>query len=132
MRIYIAYKFSNVENKKGLQYGVQTVAELLEKRGHTTYVLGRDLQKWKDFTHPMHHKMRTIISEIRKADLVFAYVNSDVFSKGLLYELTFAKLFGKRVIMAVKEGVKRPTLSFLANKVVRYASEEDLDELGEI
>jgi len=131
MKVYVAYKFSNIQNKQGLREEVQTVAIILESKGHVTYILGRDLQKWQDFTHTMRHKMRAILSQIKNSDAVFAYVNSSVFSKGLLFELVAAKLLGKPVTMAVRNSVKPSFIEKLANKVVRYNSVNDLDGLVE-
>jgi len=129
MNIYIAYKFSNVENKQALREQVQTVANILESKGHNTFILGRDLQRWKDFTHPLHHKMRTIVNQIRKSDIVFAYVNSENFSKGLLFELVCAKLLGKKIYLSIKKDLKDRFMELFAGQVVPYATVFDLQNV---
>ncbi len=129
MKIYIAYKFSNIQNKQALREEIQSVSIILESKGHTTFILGRDLQKWKDYTHKMHHKMRTILTELRKADCVFAYINAPVFSRGLLFELVFAKIFGKKIIVAVRESVGDSIYNKFADKVITYKRLGDLDNI---
>lgn len=129
MRVYIAYKFSNIQNKQALREEIQSVSLILENLGHSTFILGRDLQKWKDFTHAMSHKMRTILVELRKSDVVFAYINSPVFSRGLLFELVFAKIFGKKIYVAVRESIKPSMYEKFADKIIRYKRINDLEEV---
>lgn len=105
------------------------MAIILEGKGHSTYILGRDLQKWQDFTHPMMHKMRTIAGRIKSADAVFAYVNSSVFSKGLLMEMVFAKLFGKPIVMAVRHSVKPSFIEKFANRILRYSNVNEIEKV---
>lgn len=130
MKIYIGYKFSNIENKQVLREEVQEVAHILEHKGHETFLLGRDLQKWKDYTHPIKHKMKTILGELKKADMVFAFVNSSVFSRGLLFELFFAKLFGKKIILAVKESLEPSWEDKFATETYKYNNLSDLEKIN--
>lgn len=127
MKIYIAYKFSNVQNKQVVREDVQTLSIILEDKGHKTYILGRDLQGWKDLTHPISSKMIHIIKNLREADYVVAYVNSSVFSKGLLFELIWAKILGKSVILAIREGISEKPVRFFANKTYVYKTIKDLE-----
>jgi hypothetical protein len=129
MKVYIAYKFSNIQNKQALREEIQSVSIILEGKGHSTFILGRDLQKWKDYTHKMPHKMRTILSELKKSDCVFAYINAPVFSRGLLFELVFARLFGKKVMIAVRESVGSSIYDKFADKVITYKRLGDLDDI---
>lgn len=127
MHIYIAYKFSNVGNKQVVREDVQTISTILESKGNTTYILGRDLQGWKDLTYPMGSKMRHIIQNLKKADFVVAYINSNVLSKGLLFELVWTKILGKPVITVIREGITDKTASFFAAKVYKYKTIKDLE-----
>lgn len=128
MNIYVAYKFSNIENKQGVREDVQNVAALLERAGHNTFILGRDLQKWKNYSHPVHHKMFTIFNQIRKSDCVVAYVNAHVFSRGLFMEMLMAKMLGKKIVLAIRNDVKESFFEKISDEVVRYNSFNDLIE----
>ena len=127
MNLYIAYKFSKTQNKQALREEIQTVAIILGSKGHSTYILSRDLQNWQDFTHPMSHKMRVIFNEVKNSDAVFAFINSSVFSKGLLVELITAKILRKPVYMAVRKSIKPSFIEKFANKIFRYSNVNELE-----
>lgn len=128
MKLYIAYKFSNIKDKKSLKEQLLKISKILESFGHETYILGRDAQEWGKVHYPIHHKFMKILKEVRKADGVFFYVHEQAFSRGLLLELHLAKLFGKKTILALKEGVEAPYIKLLSQKTVVFSTLEDLKQ----
>lgn len=106
MRVYIAYKYSNILDKQALISQVTELAESLEKKGHETFVLGRDVQNWGNKSLHSIKKISEIIKNLKQADLLLAFVNSDVPSNGLFFEMLIAKLLGKKTMVAVKEGME--------------------------
>lgn len=129
MNIYIAYKFTNIDNKQEIRDNVHRLAKIVEEQGHNTFILGRDLQKWEDYSHPLHHKMKTIFNQIRKADCIVAFVDSEVPSKGLFTELVIGRLLRKKVILAIKNGIKAKQCRAMVSEIVEFEHLEDLKDL---
>lgn len=129
MNIYIAYKFTNIDNKKQLREKLHKIAKILEKHNHNTFILGRDLQKWEDYSHPIHHKTQTIFRQIKKSNCIVAFVESDVFSKGLMVEMLLAKLFSKNIVLVVKKGIKANLCRKMAKDIFEFKNFEDIEKL---
>ena len=72
--------------------------------------------------------LSTIMKNIKKSDTLFAYINSNVFSFGLAFEFVWATIFGKKIIVAVEDGVKAPLFSALAAKKISFKDSKDLIE----
>lgn len=128
MQTYIAYKYSNVDDKASLRDTLLEISKILKSFGHTTFILGRDVQNWDNRAHPVHSKLKKMISEIKKSHCVFVYVNSKAISIGLGIEIHVARLLGKKIVLAVKDPFKAPYLSLLANHTVKFDSFNDLRE----
>ncbi|OGC47710.1 hypothetical protein A2886_02990 [candidate division WWE3 bacterium RIFCSPHIGHO2_01_FULL_42_13] len=116
MRIFISYKYSNIKDKAQLKDELLEVSDILESFGHETFLLARDVQNWNNKGHSLHSRFSIPAREIRKADGIFVYLNSSVLSPGLLFEIHWAKLFGKKIILAIKEGVRSSYLHKLASE----------------
>ncbi len=116
MRIFISYKYSNIKDKAQLKDELLEVSEILESLGHETFLLARDVQNWNNKGHSLHSRITIPAKEIRGSDGVFVYLNSNVLSPGLLFEIHWAKLFGKKIILAIKEGIKSHYLPRLASQ----------------
>jgi hypothetical protein len=127
-KAYIAYKYSKVEDKNSLKEELLEVSKILKSLGHATFILGRDVQNWNNRVHPIHSKMKRMVAEIKDSECVFAYLNSNVNSFGLLFELHIAKLFGKRIVIASKKGIKVSYLKLLASTHVVFEDFSDLRE----
>ena len=48
MNIYIGYKLSKLpeKEKRELRPLLETISNIVEKMGHNTFIMGRDVQKW--------------------------------------------------------------------------------------
>jgi hypothetical protein len=127
MRVYIAYKYSNIPDKQALISQLEELANSLEEKGHSTFVLGRDVQGWgKKSLHSLK-KISTIIQNLKKADLVLALVTSDVHSNGLFFEMLVAKLLGKKTKVASKKGLENVRICCIKPKeVIVFENPEDL------
>ena len=126
MRIYTAYKYSHIKDKSMIKRDLLKFSDILENKGHTTFMLGRDVQNWNNKAHPVHSKLAKMIKELKEADALYAYINSTVYSSVLLFEITVAKLLGKKIVIALKEGLKAPYFNFLADEVVYFEKLDDL------
>ena len=95
MRIYIGYKYTNVEDKQGLIQKLLGLAASFERAGHQTFILGRDIQNWKG-SLPLWKTFPAIIGNMLKSDAFVAYVTSQVPSRGLEVEKALSSALGKK------------------------------------
>ena len=100
MRIYIGYKYTNVEDKKALIQKLLEFAGYLEKAGHKTFMLGRDIQNWQG-SLPLWKTFPAIIGNMVKSDAFVAYITSSVSSKGLELEKALSGVLGKKKVFVL-------------------------------
>jgi hypothetical protein len=126
MRIFIAYKYSNVPDKEKLIFELGEIAGYLESLGHKTFVLGRDIHNWGE--HKMHstQKILTIFINMLRSHIVLAYVTHKDRSKGLIFEMYLAKLLRKKIYVASKKNVGAKKLKKMAYKHMEFKNIEEL------
>lgn len=98
MKIYLAYKFANVKNKQELKEELLQISDKLTGQGNEVFILGRDVQNWDNRAHSVRSKMAIMFKNLKNSDLLLVYLNSNVMSWGLLFELLVATLLFKKVI----------------------------------
>jgi hypothetical protein len=103
MKTYIAYKYTNIKNKEQLKQDLNMLSESLTDQGHSTFILGRDKQKWQSVKYPLWETVPAILTNLIKSNLLVAYITGCEKSTGLTFELTFAKLFGKKILLVVNK-----------------------------
>ncbi len=126
MKIYIAYKYQKHSNKAQLQSELSQLAEVFEKNGNSTFILGRDVQKWDNSGHFNLSTVKEIINNIRNYDTLFVYNDTDVKSIGLPMEILLAKIFGLKIFYATKLGAKSRFFEFLADDKLQFDTFADL------
>jgi hypothetical protein len=126
MRVYIAYKYRAVEDKDGLKRELELISSAIEQLEHKPFVLGRDVQKWHTSSGSVFKTIPHILANIIKSDTVFAYVNNDAKSWGLPFELFWAKLLGKPVILAKKVGVEFKNDTLKPIKTLEFTNIDNL------
>ncbi len=126
MRVYIAYKYRAVEDKNGLIKDLELISGAIATLEHHPFVLGRDIQKWHASSTAVFKTIPHILVNIFKSDLVFAYVNCCVSSKGLPFEMFCAKLLGKPVILAKKTGVDFTIHGIKPLQTIEFTDMQDL------
>ncbi len=126
MRVYLAYKYRCVDNKDQLIQDLNRISDTIEKSGHSTFILGRDVQKWGSASSSLFTSIPTILKNLVKSDLVFAFIDNCAKSQGLPFEIFCAKLLGKKIIYAVRNEVD---FKVVEQEVVNKVSYGNLDEL---
>ena len=126
MNIYIGYKYKNNKDKDALQNNLEKISAKLEEIHHHCFVLGRDVHGWH-----IHHVSTTrsvspIISNIRKSDLLFAFIDHKGESLGLRFETLCAKMLRKKIFLAVKNGLSEKFFRTLASKTLEFENIDDL------
>ena len=129
MQLYIAYKYTNIKNKTELKINLEHIVQLLENKGHATFLLNRDAKAWGKRHVSTITNIFTILKNIMRSDAIFAYINSEVLSKGIISELLVGKVTGKRMIVAIEKQVesKNKQLTKLATEVVVFDGIKDLE-----
>ena len=128
MKIYIAYRFTG-EDYKTLQNTLAGISDALTKAGHEVYCSIND----DDFFHQNNYSIRQILDhefvELSKVDQVFALIDSDNRSEGLLIELGYALAKGKPIILAVRKGVNIHSSKAIANQIIEFENYEHLHQI---
>lgn len=129
MRLYIAYKYTNIKNKSELKINLEHIVQILENSGHTTFLLNRDAKAWGKKHVSTLKNIYTIVKNIITSDAIFSYINSDVLSKGMIFEFLFGKMVGKRIILAIEKKLKAENEFFykLANTTITFDNMKDLE-----
>lgn len=125
MDIYIGYKYRNFKDKEALKEILAKVSDEITSLGHKTFILGRDLFQWKHHSSPSK-SIAPIIKNMRKNDVFLAVVECESKSHGLFLESFFARIFGKRMVLAVKKGVSPKPFSYFSHNIIEFENYEDL------
>jgi len=125
MRVYIGDKYRNFKDKEGLKVLLQKISDELSSLGHKTFILGRDEFEWTHHKRPSK-SILPIIKNMRKNDVLFAVIECESKSNGLFIESLFATILGKKVILAVKEGVSPKPFSYFSKDVIEFENYDNL------
>ncbi|MBN1162626.1 hypothetical protein JXA34_02685 [Patescibacteria group bacterium] len=129
MKVYIGYKYTNVEDKNSLKKGLEEVSDIISDLGHTTFLLGRDKKNWSSSRFPLWKTIPYIFINLINSELLFAYIVNDEKSYGLSFELALAKLMKKKIIVALTN--KNLSCEFekrMADQIVELSSFSELKE----
>jgi len=125
MNIYVGYKYRNSKDKEKIKENLSKVSDKLISMGHKTFILGRDKFQWAHHTSPSK-SLSPIIQNMKINDAFLAIVECEGKSNGLLFESLCAKLFGKKIILAVKNGVSPKPFTFFSKNTIKFEDYEDL------
>ncbi|HOD01458.1 MAG TPA: hypothetical protein PKH50_01920 [bacterium] len=131
MKIYVGYKYRNSSDKEKIKDVLSEVSSKLVSMGHTTFILGRDKFQWVHHTSPSK-SLTPIIKNMKKSDAFLAIIECSSKSNGLLFESLCAKIFGKKIILAVKDNISPKPFSFFTKNIIKFEDYGDLtNELEE-
>jgi len=125
MRVYIGYKYRNFKDKQALRNILERISETITSMGHNTFILGRDEFEWNHHKRPSK-SVAPIIKNMRKNDVLFAIIECESKSNGLLIESIFARILGKKVVLAVKKGVSATPFKFFSHNIIEFEDYENL------
>lgn len=129
MKVYIAYKFSNHKNKEDLKKNLNILTNKIESFGHSTFLLGRDIGNWNSPHLGTSRQIPKIIKNLKKSNMIVAYIDSDAVSKGLLFEILLFKVLKKKNLLIINEDkVKDTNLKSFFKKTIKL---KNLDQLNE-
>ena len=128
MKIFLSYRYTG-EDPEEVRENVELICSALETAGHKSYCTFFDGQffKGKDFSNK--EILLHAFKEIKKADVLLAFVNSKEKSEGMLLEAGYALANKKPVYLLVREGVKTVFLREMAEKIIDFKDTEKLPGL---
>jgi hypothetical protein len=126
MRVYIAYKYRAVGDKNDLIKDLGLISGAIATLEHSNFILGRDIQKWHASSSSVFKTIPHILINILKSDVIFAYINSEVSSKGLPFEMFCAKLFRKPVILAKRVGINFTPRGIKPKQTIEFTDTQNL------
>lgn len=117
MRYYVAYKYSRNKNRENLKRKLLAISDFLEGRGDETFILGRDIKKWRHIHFGSIRLIPLIYRHMSRCDILIAYVDSPAFSKGLFFEAIIGIILGKKRIMYLEDETRSKVLKYFFNQV---------------
>ncbi len=123
MRLFIAYKYTNIKDKVKIKETLLKLAETATGQGHTTFILGRDVKNWDETYVPSTKAFTHIVKNMKSADFVIAYISSKAPSKGLAMEFVMSKILGKSLyVLNADKCMPMDSVSFklFANRVFEF------------
>lgn len=125
MKIYIAYKFSG-ENQEELVRTLIEISGKLEEKGHKVYFACKEETLFKEKKFSAKQILNHALKELDNADCIFVFVKSNEKSEGMLIEIGYALAKGKKIILAMKQGVNLYFTEDIADKVIEFENIPDL------
>jgi hypothetical protein len=126
VNIYIGYKYKNNKDKETLQNNLEKISGSLEGICNKCFVLGRDVHGWHINHVSTTRSITLIISNIKKSEVLFAFIDHRGTSLGLTFEAICAKIFGKTIILAVKNGLPEKFFRSFTSKIIEFENIDDL------
>jgi len=128
MKYYIAYKYSNNKNREDLKKKLEKVSEKIHSWGHETFLLGRDVKKWRHIHFGSIKLIPVIFRNMRGCDILFAYVDSPTFSKGLFFEVVISKLLRKKSVLVLEGNLKSKFFRYFFGTVKKINSVDEISQ----
>lgn len=125
--VYVAYKYTQTEDKDGLKENLERLATMLEQAGKNTFILHRDKKNWGKANSSQANSLYFMIQALPKAGQVLAFVDHDKLSLGLWIELVAAKVLGKPLTLFIKKGVAATWIRRMTSDVYEFESAADLN-----
>jgi len=126
MKIFVSNKFKK-ENKKMLRRKLEKILSSLEKAGHETFNLFRDMN-WKVKELPPGKAISLAFEKIKQCDAILVLLDNKKESEGIYLEIGFAKALGKKIFLLISDKLSFPTLEAISNKVIRFKKLSEVEE----
>jgi len=125
LKIFLSFKFTG-ENKEELEKTTQKIGQSLVRAG-LEYFCGFEREaffKKNNFTGKQ--LLEYTLKQLDVCDCVLAFIKSEEKSEGMLLEVGFGLAKNKKIILAIKKGIKTGFLHGIADQIIEF---ENLDEL---
>jgi nucleoside 2-deoxyribosyltransferase len=123
--IVLSFKFTG-ENMEELTPVLEMIIGQLRTQGHDVYCSIEDEVWFREREWTNGEIMERAFEKIDASDILFAFVRSEERSEGMLVEIGYALAKGKRLVLAIKEGVNTTSLKDLAAAIIEFVDTDDL------
>lgn len=125
MKFFISYKFAG-EDPKEIEETLTKISDTLKEAGHTVYFAFMDENLFKKKNFGFKQILFHALKELDKCDGILVFVRSWEKAEGMLIEVGYALEKNKKIILAIKKGIKLPFTEDVADKKIEFNNEEDL------
>jgi nucleoside 2-deoxyribosyltransferase len=125
MKLFLSYRFTG-EDPVELNISLSAIISVLRTAGHEVYCSIEDESWFQEQKRTNREIMEHAFSKLDESDAILAYIKSDEKSEGMLVEIGYAIAKGKRLILAVKQGVKTTSISQMASPCLQFDTIDDL------
>ena len=125
MKIFLSYRFTG-EIKEELEQTIKELCSGIEETGHSIFCSfwKADFYTENNFTNKQI--LEDALNEMDDCDAYLAFIKSNEKSEGMFIEAGYALSKGKKIIVAIKKGIKTTFLAEIAERLIEFDSLEDL------
>lgn len=127
MEIFISYKCAG-EDPKEIEETLTKISDVLKKSGHTVYSAFMDEGLFKKKNFGFKQILFHALKKLDKCDCILVFIRSWEKAEGMLMEVGYALAKNKKIILAIKKGIKFPFTENIANQVFEFDNINDLNE----
>jgi nucleoside 2-deoxyribosyltransferase len=125
MKIALSYKFTG-EDYIGLKEFLDNVCKSLKKAGHEPWGTYTKKEEFDKNRTSLKEIMLTALDFIDKSDCHLVIINSQEKSEGMLLEIGYSYAKRKRIIVAIKKGIKTTWIKEIIPEIIEFESDKDL------
>ena len=125
MKILLSYKFAD-EDIDELQEFIDNIKDSLHGSGHELITTFYDKDMFDKNSSTNRQIMDKALKYLRKSDAHLIIIRSPEKSEGMLIEVGYSYAIRKKMILAIKKGLKTRWVSELVNEIIEFDTLEDL------
>ncbi|MFZ3019916.1 MAG: nucleoside 2-deoxyribosyltransferase [Minisyncoccia bacterium] len=127
MKIFLSYRFTG-EDPIELKENLERILNVLRANNHDVYCSIEDEAWFQEKKHTNKDIIEHAFNKLDEVDIVLVYIKSNEKSEGMLIEIGYALSKGKKIVLAIKNGISTTFVRQVADPVVEFDSLEDLCE----
>jgi len=125
MKIFISYKFAG-ENPQELEKILLEMSNVLRESGHKVYSASEDEELFIKNKFTLKQILNHALKKLDNSDCILIFIKSQEKSEGMFIEIGYALAKNKKIILAIKKGIRLAFTEEIADKVIEFKDIEDL------
>lgn len=125
MKFFIAYKFSGMPQSE-LDEQIGGICKSLTKAGHSYFCSYWSESMFAGNSFSKKQILEYALKELDSSDAILVFINSENKSEGLLLEAGYSIARKKRLVLAIRKGIKTHFLREIAKTTVEFESLSEL------
>jgi nucleoside 2-deoxyribosyltransferase len=127
MKIFISYKFAG-EDPGELEKTLNEISNVLKGAGHEIYSASEDEKLFIEKKFTLKKILNHALEKLNNSDCILVFVRSYEKSEGMLLEIGYALAKKKKMILAIKKGIRLSFTEEIADKVIEFTDINDLKQ----